>query len=47
MNHSFFVLHHSMNDNFSTFMFESFQTENIARVDSYLDKLGINTNKVS
>lgn len=28
-------------------VFENFQSENVAKVDSYLDKLGINTNKVS
>ena len=42
MHYSFLVLHHSMNDDLSTF-----KSENVAKVDSYLDKLGINTNKVS
>lgn len=28
-------------------VFENFQSENVAKVDDYLDKLGIDTNKVS
>ena len=35
-----------MNDDFSTFRFENFKSENVAKVDNYLDKLGINTQKV-